>query len=214
MHMSILNFLKAKNGNTAQSNPEPPQYDMDSIEGIRSIPVPAQNYTTGNPTEDCIYYVLQKKATEHKKNNHMDLAIECLRKSNELSDYAERPLLTETQYKRLLKFLEKSGRLDEISQEKEKMKKLHPDYFGLPALNTSLENCKKLLSQKYNNDCVLINTSNKCSYCSKFNRKIYSIWGKSKKYKKLPDEIQCSRCPECNCYIGYTIYSPGINKPV
>ena len=53
--MGLLNFLK------------PQRYDMDSLEGINSIPVPAKNYHTGDPTKDCIYYLLQRKATEHKK---------------------------------------------------------------------------------------------------------------------------------------------------
>ena len=79
--MGLLNFLK------------PQRYDMDSLEGINSIPVPAKNYHTGDPTKDCIYYLLQRKATEHKKAGRMDCAIACLRKSNALSDYEKRPLL-------------------------------------------------------------------------------------------------------------------------
>ena len=51
--MSFFNFFK------------PHRYDMDSLNGINSIPVPAKNYNTGDPTKDCIYYVLQRKATEH-----------------------------------------------------------------------------------------------------------------------------------------------------
>ena len=187
------------------------RYDMNSLEGIRAIPVPAKNYSTGNPTEDCIYYILQKKATEHKKNNRLDLAIECLRKSNELSDYEDRPLLTETQYKRLLKFLEKAGRSDEIPLEEEKMKKLHPDFFGLPAPNKNLEECKKnILSWESKHDCVLVSTKSTCKFCSKFNGKIFSIWGKSKEFSILPSDIQRSRCPECDCVIGYSVYFPDI----
>lgn len=64
-----------------------PKYDMDTLNGINSIPVPAKNYNTGDWTKDCIYYVLQRKATEYKKAGRMDLAIACLRKSNALSDY-------------------------------------------------------------------------------------------------------------------------------
>ncbi|MDE5802154.1 MAG: hypothetical protein K2I22_04455 [Lachnospiraceae bacterium] len=52
---------------SSQSSNSSTHYDMDSLEGIRSIPVPAKNYSTGDPTKDCIYYVLQRKATEHKK---------------------------------------------------------------------------------------------------------------------------------------------------
>lgn len=46
---------------------KPKRYDMDTLEGINAIPVPAKNYNTGDDLQDCIYYVLQRKATEHKK---------------------------------------------------------------------------------------------------------------------------------------------------
>lgn len=98
-------------------------YDMDSLEGINAIPVPAKNYTTGNPTKDSIYYLLQRKATEHKKNGKMDLAIACLRKSNSLSDYEQHPLLTPKEYMRVIKYLEYDQRFEEAASEAEKIMK-------------------------------------------------------------------------------------------
>ena len=80
--MGLFNIFKSK------------RYDMDTLDGINAIPVPAKNYHTGKDTQDCIYYLLQRKATEHKKAGRMDCAIACLRKSNALSDYEQRPLLT------------------------------------------------------------------------------------------------------------------------
>ena len=95
--MGLFNFFKS------------PKYDMDTLIGIQSIPVPAKNYNTGDPTKDCIYYVLQRKATEHKRNKRMDLAIACLRKSYELSDYEQRPLLLKKEYFRLVKYIQETG---------------------------------------------------------------------------------------------------------
>ena len=85
------------------------RYDMDTLDGINAIPVPAKDYHTGIDTKDCIYYLLQRKATEHKKAGRMDCAIACLRKSNELSDYEARPLLTQKEYMRLVKYIEYTG---------------------------------------------------------------------------------------------------------
>ena len=114
--MGLLNFFKPKN------------YDMDSLDGINSIPVPAKNYNTGDPTKDCIYYVLQRKATEHKKNGRMDLAIACLRKSNELSDYEPRPLLLEKEYLRLIKYISQTGDFALAEQEEQKIYERHPEF--------------------------------------------------------------------------------------
>lgn len=98
--MGLFSFLKS-----SQSG----WYDMDTVEGINAIPVPAKNYRTGNDLNDCIYYVLQRKATEHKKARRMDCAIACLRKSNELSDYEARPLLLEKDYMRLVVYRADGG---------------------------------------------------------------------------------------------------------
>ena len=114
--MSFFNFFK------------PHRYDMDSLNGINSIPVPAKNYNTGDPTKDCIYYVLQRKATEHKKNGRMDLAIACLRKSNALSDYESRPLLLEKDYLRLVKYILQTGDITLAEEEEEKIYKRHPEF--------------------------------------------------------------------------------------
>ena len=103
--MSFFNFFK------------PHRYDMDSLNGINSIPVPAKNYNTGDPTKDCIYYVLQRKATDHKKNGRMDLAIACLRKSNALSDYESHPLLLEKDYLRLVKYILQTGDITLAEEE-------------------------------------------------------------------------------------------------
>lgn len=188
-------------------------YDMDSLEGINAIPVPARNYNTGNALKDCIYYVLQRKATEHKKNGNMDLAIACLRKSNALSDYERRPLLTPKEYLRLVKYIEHTGDFEAAQLELEKIYEKHPEFLDKRVSN--LLRVKETLqkSKELKNDFVLITTSNKCTICSNYNQKVYSISGKSPKYPKLPSEISKNGgfCP--NCYLGIHSYFEGISTP-
>ena len=183
--MGIFDFFKRK------------PYDMDSLEGINAIPVPAKNYNTGNSLKDCIYYLLQRKATEHKKNGQMDLAIACLRKSNALSDYEQRPLLTQKEYLRLVKYLEYDKRFEEAALETEKIIKKHPE-----------------LSKTFKNDYVLVSTNNHCPVCKQYNLKIYSISEKSKKYPKLPVEITKNGgfCPDC--YLSLNNYFDEINTSI
>lgn len=190
------------------------KYDMDSLEGINSIPVPAQNYNTGDPTKDCIYYLLQRKATEHKKNGKMDLAIACLRKSNALSDYERRPLLTQKEYLRLIKFIESTGDFEKAQLELENIYKRHPEFLDKRVSNLLRVKDAIKKNKEFKNDYVLITTNKTCSICSKYNRKIYSISGKSKKYPKLPSEISHDggTCP--NCILGITSYFENISSPV
>ena len=188
-------------------------YDMDTLEGINSIPVPAKNYNTGDPKKDCIYYVLQRKATEHKKNGNLDLAIACLKKSNELSDYEKHPTLMPKDYFRLVKFLESAERYEEASKEADFIFKNHPEFLdkrisNLPRIKDSIKKYKS-----WNNDIVKIDTNKICPICSKYNNMIFSISGKSKKFPKLPKEITADGgfCPDC--YLGLCLYIDGISAP-
>lgn len=197
--MSLFNFFK------------PRKYDMDTLQGINSIPVPARNYNTGNDLQDCIYYLLQRKATEHKKAGRMDCAIACLRKSNELSDYEKRPLLTEKEYLRLIKYIELTDNYELAGQELDKIYHRHPEFkdkriSNLVRIKATLNQCKK-----WKNDCVLVSTNKHCPICSKYNLKVFSISGKSRKYPKLPHEISKlgGFCPKC--YLGISSHFDGIN---
>ena len=200
--MGLFNIFKSK------------RYDMDTLDGINAIPVPAKNYHTGKDTQDCIYYLLQRKATEHKKAGRMDCAIACLRKSNALSDYEQRPLLTPKEYLRLIKYIEYTGDSALAQEELRKIYSRHPEFLdkrisNLPNIKTALKHNKEL-----KNDLVLVTTNNHCPICSKYNLKLFSISGKTKKYSKLPHEISSDGgfCP--NCYLGLNPYFEGINTPV
>lgn len=185
---------------------------MDTLDGINAIPVPAKNYNTGNDTKDYIYYVLQRKATEHKRNGNLDLAIACLRKSNQLSDYEKRPLLTQKEYLRLVKYIEYSGNKELAQVELEKIYRKHPEFLdkrisNLPRIQEALEKNKE-----YKNDYVMITTNSTCPICSKYNYKIFSISAKGKKYPKLPIEFEKEGgfCP--NCFVGISIFLDGISS--
>ena len=184
--------------------PQDPIYDMDTLDGINRIPVPAENYHHGDWKLDRIDYLLQRKATEHKRNGRMDLAIACLRKSNELSDYEERPFLGEKEYMRLYKYIKSTG--DEAAAEAElaAIRQKHPEFWdkrfsNLPRIQSQL---KKNAEQ--GEDLVFISTNSTCPICSPYNRKIFSISGRSKGYPPLPKEISRNGgfCP--NCIIGIT----------
>ncbi len=92
-------------------------YDFNSIEGIRSIPVPRYKKTIcmKSPVNN-IEYILQRRAVRHKKNGRIDLAIECLKKSNELMPYSDISYTIED-YQKLASYLEDDGRYEEALKE-------------------------------------------------------------------------------------------------
>lgn len=188
------------------------EYDMDSLEGINSIPVPAQNYSSGRDINDCIYYLLQRKATEHKKNGNIELAIACLRKSNALSDYESRPLLTQKEYLRLVKYIEYSGNKELAKQELNEIYRIHPEFLDRRISNLKIINETLAICQTRNNDLVCVSTSNSCPVCSKYNLKVFSISGQTKNYPKLPKEILIDGGFCSKCYLGLTIFYEGISR--
>lgn len=59
-------------------------------------------------------------------------------------------------------------------------------------------------------DTVFVSTSRLCPECSKYNGRIFSLFGKYKAFPVLPHFLTKSRCPLCNCCISYSHYFPGI----
>lgn len=120
------------------------KYDLKSIEGIKSIPVSeAQRYPNGG--ESVIYMpeqILNRKATEYKKSGKYDLAIECLKKSNELypkSWYTYQRL----DYERLVDIMILAGKYNEARKEHEHLDKTY---------GTRLSELKKLQQSVVNSN--------------------------------------------------------------
>lgn len=61
-----------------------------------------------------------------------------------------------------------------------------------------------------NEDTVFVTTSRLCPECSKYNRRIFSLYGRYKSFPLLPTFLTKSRCPECGICIGFAHYFPGI----
>ena len=66
-------------------------YKMDTLEDILSIPVPTEKFELPDDFMDSIEYVLQRKATEFKKEGDMECAIACLEKAVEIIPFSPMP---------------------------------------------------------------------------------------------------------------------------
>ena len=185
------------------------RYNLNILSDIQMIPP---------HTDSNAYYVLQRTATKHKKAGNLPLAIACLRKSNELSDYMQTkdprrqaPLL-QKEYLRLVTYIELSGDHALAELELSNLYARHPEFADKRFSNlVGIHSCLAK-AREHKTDFVLISTNNKCPICSKYNQKIYSISGKSKKYPALPTDIkrQGGLCPNCN--VGMIPYYDGINS--
>lgn len=162
------------------------KYDFETIKGINSIKIP--NYKPlqgmGSPVNN-IEYVLQRKATEHKKNGRMDLAIACLRKANEIFPHSNFSW-SEKDYMRLVEYLKLDRQFDEARKEEQKIKELFAKY------DKEREEYNARINREVygNTDIVSTNeTYSVCDECAKYTKRYFSISGKSKKYPKLPEYL-------------------------
>ena len=90
------------------------KYDLTTIDGIRAIPISeAKKYSDGG--KSVVYMpeqILNRQATEYKKENNYDLAIECLKKANELYPYSFYAY-QRNNYERLVDFMILAKRFEE-----------------------------------------------------------------------------------------------------
>lgn len=149
------------------------QNDFDTIESIKSIKIPKYHKINGleSPVNN-IEYILQRKATQHKKAGKMDLAIECLRKSNEIIPYSNFQY-SMSDYLRLCSYLELEKRYDEsmielnifeqrqLSDNDRMRLYAHYSSYYKKTKNPYKSSYYELISTlyRYKNDCYLLKTA-------------------------------------------------------
>ena len=117
-------------------------YDFTTIEGIRAIPLPRKKETKMHDPKEGLEYQLQRLATQYKKEGKMALAIECLKKSNDLMPYSIFAY-TRRDYERLVEFLKEARRFDEARAESQRLDMLYGTELQMLEYYMSLEPTKK-----------------------------------------------------------------------
>ncbi len=166
-------------------------YDLDTLDGINSIPVKLFEYKPKKGERyayNSIEYVLQRKATEHKRNGRLDLAIACLRKSNEIMPLSD-TLYTADNYLRLAKYL----RLDKQFEEAHRVEE---EYLGEKSKVTHKAIHEQMVehqiesAEQFGTDLMEVTcTSYHCAECSAYGNRVYSMSGEDERFPKMPEYI-------------------------
>ncbi len=201
MRLSIGNKKKSKSDEGKGHT----HYNLDNLDGIEAIPIPVYSKLSGMTSpENNIEYILQRKATEHRKNGRIDLAIACLRKANEIFPHSNF-FWSEKDYLRLVEYLKIAGRFEEADQEERLIKSKNID----DALNSW--KLYKLGSNRYQNsfNTDLIITSEPdcvCSECAKYTRRIMTEYGQNKNYPIFPEFLKLNLPEHEFCIMFYYPY--------
>ena len=186
------------------------RYDLNTVEGIEAIPVKSFKYDPHDGVKYAYYdieYVLQRKATEHKKNGRMDLAIACLRKSNQIMPLASMAY-TEKDYLRLVKYL----RLDKQFEEADRVEKEllgENSQITAEAVSTRANTNMIKAAQNSGSDLVsVVCNCYHCAMCSAYGNRVYSVNGKDKRFPKMPDYVKNN---QNHCQMSIYPFMYGLN---
>lgn len=175
-------------------------FDLTTAEGIRAITLQAVqpwiNSAPGVPSHPV--EILSKQASAYQKD-HLELAIECLRKANEL-----RPdcgmAYTEDSYLRLVRYLCKAERFEEADRELQKIRAMFHganapcshEALSRAALERSFATAREL-----GTDLVEVSWIDACcEVCGKYRGRIFSISGRDRRFPKFPADF-CLDCGLC-----------------
>lgn len=185
------------------------QYDLDTVEGILSIDIPKYETNNGIAFPDKnIEYILQKKATEYKRSGRMDLAIACLKKSNEIMPYSNFAWGAKD-YLRLIEYLKIDGKFDEAKKEEKKLRETLPHLFDGKDKAKREENLRRFAQwESMGIDLVRTTTHHPtCAECAILQGRIFSLSGKDQRFPALPAHIKASGVIHDGCKHTFCAYS-------
>jgi tetratricopeptide (TPR) repeat protein len=210
--MSFLDNLFGKSKREQQ--PPNTQYDLDSIQGIEAIPIPKYEHFSGVATPvNNIEYILQRKATGHKRNGRMDLAIACLRKANEIFSHSNFAWSL-NDYLRLVEYLKQAGRFDEAEMEEKGIKSLFHQNSPFNESWLIHKHSSALVKRDITDDLIFIHDPDCCcSECAKYTRRILSEYGHNKRFPKFPEFLKFNLPEHEFCLLSFSQFYEKFSSP-
>ncbi len=182
--------------------------DLESFEGIARIPVKKFECQPNDGETYAYYsieYVLQRKATQHKKRGDLDLAIECLRKANEIMLLdGDGMVYSQKDYLRLAQYLKLANKFEEAREVEERYAFL-PDEQANEFHTRQLERAKIIGTDLV--EVTTITPERCCTECYKNQNRIFSLSGNDKRFPKMPKYLLEGEC----CGLNYYPFTYGVN---
>lgn len=186
-------------------------YDLNSIVGVESIPLrknlrcPMTSGVTGK-----LYYYLRKKAYNHEDAGNIELALACMKKSVALVRYEDYYLPDECYP--LVKMLARNGYLDEARKEKNIIDQYAQNFENQMGKETRTRN--NTLASEFRTDLIIMDAHGcVCPECAKYQGRVYSLSGKSRKFPKVPDFYHTTGYVHKGCSHIFWPYIDGVNDP-
>lgn len=186
-------------------------YDFNSVKGIKAIPATKsiRNAPSGGATGE-VYYYLQKKACAHEKAGNIELAVLCLKKSNDIIVVNELPC--KSQSYNLVKLLAREGRIEEAEEEKERIDRYYDRLDEKMNRATKGPNSKLLIPGE---DLAIMSIhGSTCPECAKYQGRVYSISGRNRRFPKAPPFFFGTEGVHKGCGHTFSSYIDGVTDPM
>lgn len=182
-------------------------YDFNSIEGVKSIPVPCQEVNGASSTGRVEYYLRGECFKQHWDAGRTELALACLRKAQDLM-YVSEMIWKRSDFLRLVIYLYKAGKNEEAEKELERLNQ----FFSKQ--DVSHDNLSKTIDSAKYLETDLIEAYSYapyCEECAKYINRIYSISGKDKRFPALKNAL--NKCKhDFNC-LSFSPFIYGVSEP-
>lgn len=159
-------------------------YDFNSLKGINAIPEKRPKRPPIEGITGDVYYYLRRKGYQHEDAGNIDLAIACLRKSVAILKNSE--FFSAEEAYPLVKVLARAGYIEEAYQEKAAIDNYASSF--QKDLHKCIDTKNTLFTNASHSDLVIMDAhGSTCPECAKYQGRVYSISGKSKRFPKVPD---------------------------
>ena len=180
-------------------------YDFNTIEGIRSIPVPCQEVNGNSSTGRVEYYLRGQCFAGHRDAGRFDLAAECIKKAHDLMLVSDM-LWGYDSYMSSISWLHSVGRHGEARVEQARVDE-HFAKASQKVEDVSLEQSAHLAGRLDTDLVEVVDSGVCCELCAKYRKRIYSLSGESDQFPKFPADFHT------DCGLRPYPYVLGISEP-
>lgn len=198
----VINSNQIKNENCIYTNtkkdynPNAKYYKIDTLENIESIPIPSEKFEYNCDFTQSIEYVLQRKATQFKKEGRLDLAIACLKKAIDIMPFA--PMPYPEVYDRLENYLKLAGRFDEARTTRS----IHTNQAQIEK-KTKINQIFTMNS--FADMIKVLREGAVCNHCACYHDRIYTKNGLHG-FPNMNIFINYYSNRKCDCYLSFHLY--------
>lgn len=192
------------------------QYDFTTAAGIRAIPGSREQLRFAGRDDTAVDRCLRQKSAEYEKAGKTDLAILCLKKSNEIRFSSRRGYRIEDYYS-LVGLLARCGRIEEAQAEKNRI----DHYFGDNEIDSAADYADAVVkniqdyAKSLDTDLVIMNPHGvSCPQCAKYQGRVFSLSGRDRRFPKIPAEFYTYGGIHKGCVHGFSPYIHGLTDPM